>query len=241
MALCFLGLLTAQTVPADTTQLPEQRPADTLKTLPLGKPFFPVEDKFDQLQSQIDSLKKLIRAYQHQEPMPAIDERLLTLIPAVEMKQRITLQNGTVVSGTILQKTDDQLVLATQIGRLVLDRKFVVKIDENIPLQAKLELVRDPQIDLYPDREVISGVVKNTGERAASFVRVVANLWTETTDLFAKDSSFVDGTETTFPSGVITDTTVEPGATARFTVTVPISEPGRVQYRTFDIHWEPAP
>jgi len=241
ITLCLLGLIHAQSTPTDTTQLPEQQPPDTLTTLPAGQPFFPTEDKFDQLQVQIDSLKKLIRAYQQQEPMPAIDESLLNLIPAVEMKQRITLQNGTVVSGTILQETDDQITLATQIGRLVLNRKFVVKIDENEPLAARLELTGDPQLNLYPDREVISGSVKNTGERTASFVRVVANLWTETTDLLARDSSFVDGKEVTFSSGIITDTAIEPGATARFQVTVPISTPDRVQYRTYDIHWISGP
>ncbi len=237
----FAGVIMAQTNPVDTTKLPEQQPPDTVSTLPEGKPFFPAEDKYQQLQIQIDSLKQLIRAYQRQEPMPNIDDHLLSLVPSVQAKQRITLQNGTVVSGVILQETDDQIILATQIGRLVLNREFVVKIDENKPLQAQLKLVQEPNIDLYPDREVISGTVKNEGEISASFVRVVANLWTETTDLVAADSSFVDGSKTTFPSGVISDTSVEPGKTAKFVVTVPVENPDDVQYRTFDIHWEPGP
>lgn len=241
LILCVWGFSQAQTIPADTTALPEQQPPDTLSTLPPGTPFFPTDDKFDRLQNQIDSLKKVIRAFQRQEPMPEIDQSLLKLIPAVDMKQRITLQNGTVVSGTILQETDDQITLATQIGRLVLNREFVVKIDENEPLAPRLELTGDPRIDRYPDREIISGTVKNTGEQTAGFVRVVANLWTETTDLLARDSSFVEGREVTFPSGVITDTAIEPGATADFTVTVPVSAPDKVQYRTFDIHWVPGP
>ncbi|RMF09600.1 MAG: hypothetical protein D6762_03200, partial [Candidatus Neomarinimicrobiota bacterium] len=133
----------------------------------------------------------------------------------------------------------DQLTVATPIGRLVLDRKFVVKIDENEPLAAHLELAGEPVRTEYPDHELIRGTVINNGERPAHFVRVIANYWTATTNLLVRDSSFVQGKETTFDNGVISDTSIDPGEQAAFIIEVAIPDPDQISYRTYDIHWEP--
>jgi len=98
--------------------------------------------------------------------------------------------------------------------------------------------MREPFVEVYPEREEIRGVVKNTGQKRADFVRIIANLWTPETELAYVDSAFANGIIQEYHSGVITDTAIEPGATAEFYIVVPIDEGSKVvEYRTYDIRW----
>jgi len=69
-------------------------------------------------------------------------------------------------------------------------------------------------------------------------VRIIANLWTETTGLAAQDSAFINGSEITFNSGVRSDTALEPEQRASFQIEVNLPNTTKIQYRTFDIRWE---
>ena len=85
---------------------------------------------------------------------------------------------------------------------------------------------------------VYSGLVKNEGLDRANFVRVVFNLWGSETDLIATDSSFVDGSKIIYQSGIISDTSINPGESADYEVRVFVPRDERVQYITRDVHWE---
>jgi hypothetical protein len=59
-------------------------------------------------------------------------------------------------------------------------------------------------------------------KRRADFVRVVSNLFTQTTKLAGQDSVFVKGSRIIYNSGVIADTALEPGETATYNFPVKI-------------------
>ncbi len=208
------------------------------ETLQFGVPFFEYKSNINQLQTQIDSLKQVIKIYQKQRVMPQIDEKLLDLIRMPEIQNRITLQNGSVVLGEIISETADQIIVRTSIGRLAIDRNHVVRIEKESPPAAQVELLGEPFVNAYPDREEISGAVKNVGQKRADFVRVIAHLWTNTTELVARDSVFVGGKEVKYESGVITDTAIIPEQTVNFKITVPLPEGSKVAYRTYTVRWE---
>jgi len=92
-------------------------------------------------------------------------------------------------------------------------------------------------VNAYPDREEIVGTVINTGEIRADFVRTEAKLWSPTTQLVAKDSAFVNGAMITYKSGVISDTSIDPGQTANFKIVIQKSPTAEVEYRTYAIRW----
>jgi hypothetical protein len=96
----------------------------------------------------------------------------------------------------------------------------------------------EPFVSVYPDHEEITGIVNNSGKARADFVRIIAKLWTPETELAASDSAFASGSIQEYTTGVISDTAIEPGATASFTITVPLEEGASiVEYRTYDIRW----
>ena len=114
----------------------------------------------------------------------------------------------------------------------------MVNIEEEKPPAPKVELMSEPFVSVYPDHEEITGIVKNSGKTRADFVRIIASLWTAETELTGRDSAFAQGSVQEYATGVITDTAIEPGATASFTITVPLSEGSlAVEYRTYDIYW----
>ena len=80
--------------------------------------------------------------------------------------------------------------------------------------------------------------MKNEGLNRANFVRVIFKLWGSETDLIASDSAFVDGSETIYQSGIISDTAIMPGESAEYEVRVFVPRDDRIQYITRDAHWE---
>ena len=171
------------------------------------------------------------------QTMPNVSREILDLIKVPEFQYRIELKNGTVVLGDILSETDSTLVLKTQIGQLVLKKEMVIRRDKHEEPEPKVIFLGDPFVNIYPDRHEFSGRVKNVGEKRADFVRVVTNLFTQTTKPAGQDSVFVKGSRIIYESGVIADTALEPGQTATYNFPVKIKGRRKVQYHTMDIHW----
>jgi hypothetical protein len=205
--------------------------------LEMGDKFFNFEPRIDKLESEIDSLKMMVKFYQKSQGVPSLDEALLNLIKIPQLRHRVELTNGTIIIGELIEENLDFIILQTSLGRLKIDSEKVLHIFEEEPVSAKIEIFGEPFVNAFPDREEITGMVKNTGKSRADFVRVIANLWTKTTDIAGKDSSFVSGTEITYSTGVITDSALEPGATTQFKVIVPLSDENDVEYRTYDLRW----
>jgi hypothetical protein len=218
--------------------LPQQRQKPAKPKLKFEDLFFEYDSNLKALKTEIDSLKRVVKGYQKGQTMPNVSRELLDLIKVPTFQHQVELQNGTVVTGDILEESDSTLILKTQIGTLVLKKEMVVRMDELKKPGPKVILLGDPFIDYYPDRQIFSGQVKNVGEIRADFVRIIGNLFDQTTSITGIDSIFVKGTRIVYESNVVADTALEPGQTAPYTLTIPITKGRKAEYHTMDIHWE---
>ena len=232
---------TIDTTAQDTlVPLPDIRElGDKADKLPLGEPFFELKSSIDLLHQQMDSLKRVISVYEKGKgAMPTIDEELLNLIKVPQLRHRIELQNGTIVNGEIIQEDDLGIIIQTSIGQLAIEMDRVVNITEDLPPNAKVEIMGEPYVNAFPDREEIAGTIKNVGLKRADFVRVIAHLWSATTELIQTDSVFVTGQKQKYLTGIRADTSLEPGSISEFKFTIPLSEEDKVSYRTYEVRWE---
>lgn len=224
----------------------DQRPLPDIRNinkkadkLELGDPFFELKTSINTLTKQMDSLKQVISVYEKGKgAMPTIDEELLNLIKIPQLRHRIELQNGTIVNGEIINEDELGIIIQTSIGQLSIERDRIVEIIEDISPTAKVELVNEPFINAYPDKEEITGSIKNIGSKRADFVRVIVNLWSPTTELIHQDSVFISGENQKYYTGIQSDTALEPGATSKFRLVIPLSEEDDISYRTYQIRWE---
>ena len=99
-------------------------------------------------------------------------------------------------------------------------------------------MINEPFVNIYPDREEIVGTVKNVGTKRADFVRIIASLWSPTTQLLYKDSVFVSGQNTKYYTGIKSVTSLEPGSTSEFKIIIPVDSNDKVSYRTYEVRWE---
>ena len=218
--------------------LPQQRQKPAKPKLKFEDLFFEYDSNLKALKTEIDSLKRVVKGYQKGQTMPNVSRELLDLIKVPTFQHQVELQNGTVVAGDLLEESDSTLTLKTQIGTLVLKKEMVVRMDELKKPGPKVILLGDPFIDYYPDRQIFSGQVKNVGEIRADFVRIIGNLFDQTTSNTGTDSIFVKGTRIVYESNVVADTALEPVQTAPYTLTIPITKGRKAEYHTMDIHWE---
>ena len=211
-----------------------------VERLDTGEPFFEIKSSIDILREQVDSLKKIISVYEEgRGAIPNIDEDLLNLIKIPQLRHRIELQNGTVVNGEIIEEDDLGIIVQTSIGQLAIEKDRIIDINEDLPPLAKVELLSEPFVDVYIDREEIRGTVKNIGSKRADFVRVIANLWSPTTQLIYQDSVFISAQSAKFFTGIKSGTSLEPGSASEFKIVIPTSETfDEVSYRTFEVRWE---
>ena len=216
---------------------PQKRVVERLDT---GESFFEIKSSIDVLREQVDSLKKIISVYEEgRGAIPNIDEDLLNLIKIPQLRHRIELQNGTVVNGEIIEEDDLGIIVQTSIGQLAIEKDRIIDISEDLPPLAKVELLSEPLVDVYIDREEIRGTVKNIGSKRADFVRVIANLWSPTTQLIYQDSVFISAQSAKFFTGIKSGTSLEPGSTSEFKIVISTSETiDEVSYRTFEVRWE---
>lgn len=225
-------------IPSEMDILPQQRKVAGKQKLKFEDLFFEYESNLKALEIEIDSLKSVVKGYEKGQTMPNVSREILELIKVPDHQHRVELQNGTVVSGELLEESDSSLTLKTQIGTLVLKKEMVVRMDEIEKPGPKVVFLGDPFIDYYPDMQVFSGRVKNVGEVRADFVRVIGNLFDQTTKNTGSDSIFVKGTRIAYESNVVADTALEPDQTASYMLVVQVSKGQKAQYHTMDIHWE---
>ena len=211
----------------------------TIERLESGEQFFEIKSSIDVLRQQVDSLKKIISVYEEGKgAMPNINEELLDLIKIPQLRHRIELQNGTVVNGEIIEEDDLGIIVQTSIGQLAIEKDKIIDIGEDLPPLAKVEIINEPFVDIYTDREEITGTLKNIGTKRADFVRIIANLWSPTTQLLYQDSVFVSGQNTKYYTGIKSITSLDPGSITEFKMTIPVNSEDEVSYRTYEVRWE---
>ena len=203
------------------------------------KPFYPQEEKINDLIEDIAALKAQVRDYDSRIRNWDSSVDIFRKIQYPHLTHEIELTNGTLVNGNIIQENSDRMIVKTQIGQLTIDKSNVSKINNISPNYPEVEFEGDPMIDSVATdhRRIFSGEVINNGFRRADFVRVIFKLWSEKTELIAVDSSYVEGTTFQYKSGVISDTAIEPGNSARYNVHVKTDSTKVIRYITKEINW----
>ncbi|MEE2876832.1 MAG: hypothetical protein VX822_03530 [Candidatus Neomarinimicrobiota bacterium] len=200
--------------------------------------FFSLGTNIAYFQTQIDSLKGIVRYYDIAEKgLPEIDEDVLDILKLPVLRHKVTLENGTVIVGHKLAENLDIIIMETTIGKLVIDRNYIVEYDEQYFPGPKVEFVGAYAKMEYPNREEFIGRVRNTGKRRADFVKVTFFLWASTTEPLGIGDAMVDGTTTKFATGVISDASLEPGQMGTYRVVVDKQKGAQISYRTNEVTW----
>ena len=201
-------------------------------------PFYPIAKSIEGMQKEIDDLRSRVIEYESKISTPRMNPDYLNLIKLPELKHEITMKNGNIFRGIIISQNGDQIILDTHLGQINIDKGNINITEEISPSAPNIEFDGDAIEEIYGDKRVYKGSVKNDGAKRADFVRIIYMLWGENTSLISIDSSFVQGQLTSYNSGIITDCSINPGQYANFEVSIPISEEDNVEYFTRTIEFE---
>ena len=204
-----------------------------------SSPFYPLSQSIADIQNEIIDLKSQIIEYETKLHYPSINSELLKMVTTPHLKHEVTMNNGTIINGTIIFEDSDKMILKTQIGQLTLEKEFISDIQEKAPLQPLVEFTNKEVEERINEDNSISyvGEIINNGLRRADFVRVIYNFWADDTSPIYSDSIFVLGQNIIYLNGVISDTAVEPSQKGIFEITVQIPDSLVFEYITKDIRW----
>jgi hypothetical protein len=204
----------------------------------VSRKFFEVDQDIESLRQEIADLRKQIREMEIKTSIPEIRKEINKLIQIPEMTHEIMLKNGTIVKGKIISEDLDWIIIQTQIGQLTISKNDV-KLTRKADLP-KANCVADGPItdQVFDNKRIFQGKIKNTGVRRADFPRIIFYLYDENTKLLAADSTIIAGNYHMYQSGVQTDATIDPGNSFSFEcdVTLPTKKP--VSYYIKEIKWD---
>ena len=225
--------------------IPEKEKAEDSKEEPKtslfiedAEPFYPVKETVEDIQSQVDDLRSRIIDYEERLASPNFSNNLSSIIQTPNLKNEILMNNGTLIQGTIVSETIENIIIQTQIGQLTLDKSDISSVKEVASMSADVVFTDEPEEKINANYHIYSGTIQNQGLETASFVRVIFKLWSSETELIAIDSSFIDGSQIIYRSGINTDTALKSGESGEYIVNVKTPINSNVQYITRDIHWE---
>ena len=202
------------------------------------KPFYTVDPKLEEIESEIALLKEQVIQYQSQNTTPNFNTEVLKLLRNPGIKHEIQLSNGTTIQGVIIYENVDQLIVETQIGQLQINKDEVLNTLDILPPLANLEFIGDAIEEVYQNQRAYRGSIKNNGLKRADFVRVVYTLHDENSNLIAIDSAFISGSKQIFNSGIISDASINPGDFAEFYVVIESLDKKEIKYFLRDVRWE---
>tara|TARA_B100000929_G_C15380227_1_gene377593 strand:- start:91 stop:822 length:732 start_codon:yes stop_codon:yes gene_type:complete len=201
------------------------------------KPFYTVDPKLEEIESEIALLKEQVIQYQSQISTPNFNTEVLKLLKNPRIKHEIQLSNGTTIQGIIIYENADQLIVETQIGQLQISKDEIINTKDILPPLANLEFVGDAVEEVYKTQRAYKGFIKNNGLKRADFVRVIYTLHDENSNLITIDSAFVSGSKQIFNSGIISDASINPGDSAEFYVIIETISEKEIKYFLRDVRW----
>ena len=202
------------------------------------EPFYMVEPKLEDIESEIAVLKEQVMQYESQISTPNFNTEILKLIKTPIIKHEIQLSNGTTIQGTIIYENSNEMIVETQIGQLKINKNEIIKIEDVLPPIAILEFIGDGIEEIYQDRRAYNGTLKNIGLKRADFIRVIYSMYDENSNLIVSDSSFVSGEEKQYNSGIISDASLNQNNFADYYVVVNVPSDKIVEYFLREVRWE---
>ncbi len=211
--------------------------SQTKKTT-ISKKFFQVDQNINELRKELAQLRKQVREIEIRSSIPEIRKEINKLVQVPELTHEIVMNNGTVVRGKILHEDMERVIIQTQIGHLTISKRDI-KTTRPAELP-KAKCIEEGAIkeEIYENKRVFKGKLKNEGIRRADFPRIVFYLYDETTRLIAVDSTFIAGDYHMYRNGVQTDATIDPAKSYPFECQVEFSKGDVVSYYTKKIFWE---
>ena len=199
--------------------------------------FYNLEKSLEDIQKEIELLRTRVMKYEHKSPEMNYTKQLKELIDKPPPAHKISLMNGSIIEGTIKKDKLDYLLVDTNVGKLIINKSEIESIDDLILPNPDVVFIGHGQEEVFETFRLYTGKVINQGSRRGDFVRVIYNLWGENTQLIRSDSSFVEGTQIIYHSGIVTDTVLEPNQSGQFKVQISIPDSIIVSYITRDVRW----
>ena len=199
--------------------------------------FYKLEKSVEDIHEEMKVLRTRVAKYEHKYPEPNYTKQLKELINKPPPAHKISLKNGSIIKGTIEKDKLDYLLVDTNVGKLTINKSDIDNIEDLILPTPDVIFIGHGQEEVFETYHLYTGKVINQGSRRGDFVRVIYNLWGENTQLIHSDSSFIEGTQVIYRSGIITDTVLEPNQSAQFEVQISIPDSITVSYVTRDVRW----
>ena len=199
--------------------------------------FYQLEESVEDIQMEIDRLRTQVMEYEYKSPETNYTKQLKELIDKPPHSHKITLKNGSIIEGSIEKDKLDYLLIKTDLGKLTINKSDIEGIEDLVLPTPDVVFIGHGQEEIFATHRLFMGKVMNQGRRRGDFVRVIYNLWGKDTQLIRSDSSFVEGTQIIYRSGIVTDTVLEPNKSAQFRVEIPLSDSIQVAYVTRDVRW----
>ena len=210
--------------------------ADSVKVVQTEK-FYELEKSVEDIQKEVEVLRTRVMKYEYKPSETNYTKQLKELIKKPPPAHKISLKNGSIIEGSIEKDKLDYLLVNTNLGKLTINKSEIEDIDDLILPTPKVVFIGHGQEEIFGTYRLFTGKVMNQGSRRGDFVRVIYNLWGEDTQLISADSSFVEGTQVIYRSGIVTDTVLEPNQSAQFKVQISIADSITVTYITRDVRW----
>tara|TARA_Y100001970_G_scaffold291334_1_gene428096 strand:- start:929 stop:1744 length:816 start_codon:yes stop_codon:yes gene_type:complete len=213
-----------------------------------SEPFFHINETIGGLERELDDLRARVIEYESKIAAPTITTDILRQFPINNLKHKITLENGTIIEGTILSENLDRIIVDTKIGQIAIDKGKISEREELADASANIEKVSEPKISKGSKTVAFEGMVENKGSIKADFVRVIFKVWDmdpiDGGDVMgppiAIDSAFVKGEYVEYLSGIVTDSSIREGNQASYRVVVKLPEgtdPDSPTHWTQEINW----
>ena len=199
--------------------------------------FYQLEESVEDIQQEFDRLRTQVMEYEYKSPETNYTKQLKELIDKPPHSHKITLKNGSIIEGSIEKDKLDYLLIKTDLGKLTINKSDIEGIEDLVLPTPDVVFIGHGQEEVFATHRLFTGKVMNQGSRRGDFVRVIYNLWGKDTQLIRSDSSFVEGTQIIYRSGIVTDTVLEPNKSAQFRVEIPLSDSIQVAYITRDVRW----
>ena len=199
--------------------------------------FYNLEKSLEDIQKEIELLRTRVMKYEYKSPEMNYTKQLKELIDKPPPAHKISLMNGSIIEGTIKKDKLDYLLVDTNVGKLSINKSEIESIDDLILPTPDVVFIGHGQEEVFETFRLYTGKVINHGSRRGDFVRVIYNLWGENTQLIRSDSSFVEGTQVIYRSGIVTDTVLEPNQSGQFKVQISIPDSITVSYITREVRW----
>ena len=200
--------------------------------------FFELEQSMGDIQKEIEILRYKVMDYEYKPPDSDYTKQLKALIDNPPPAHKISLKNGSIIEGTIEKDKVEYLLVNTEVGLLTLNKSEILGIEDLILPTPELVFIGHGQEEAFESFRLFSGKVMNQGNRRGDFVRVIYSLWGENTQLLGLDSTFVEGSQIIYRSGIVTDSVLEPNQSAQFSLKVAVPDSISVTYVTRDVRWE---